>query len=98
MMREILEMISRGGFSYERVARELDITKSTLADRMEMLQRMGYVKDITDVCGSNFGSCGSCPSASECRERDHSASGNPRIFVLTDKGKAALQTMGPETK
>lgn len=89
-MHRILEMIAAGETRFDMVARELGITNSMLAAKLEMLGRMGYVKDITDVCGSDPGVCKGCPSASHCSGNPASSSGNPGIYILTDKGKAVL--------
>ena len=87
-MVEILTLINKGGFSLRDMAKQLEMEKQALEDRIGSLVRSGYIKEMKFVeeCGSK--KCRDCPIVSTCAIDKDLA---PKVFELTDKGKRALK-------
>ena len=85
MMKEILEIISRGG-NLDVISREIGVEKELIIQRLDELVKRGYLSkvEMNSSCGTS--KCADCPMNRSCT-RDEVF---PRIFEMTPKGKRIL--------
>ena len=86
MIAELLEYLHRGGMTLAQIAKEMEIDRDELHERVHMLERSGYLEEVSTAgkdCGSR---CYNCPIATTC----HDDPSTPRYLLLTRKGKDFL--------
>jgi len=84
MIKDILKLMSLGGITLPEMARRLGAGLDDLKNRLEMMERMGYVEALHEVGRSECPSC----HTSKCLAGDcHSESA---IYHLTKKGLRCL--------
>lgn len=82
MLTELLRRVAQGGVHSTTVlARELGVSEGLLAQMMDDLVRMGYLKPVDASCG---GKCNACPLAGGC-----SIGGPGGVWALTERGMRA---------
>ncbi|ASJ17157.1 DNA-binding protein [Thermococcus chitonophagus] len=59
-LEELLELMQKGTYTTEDIARKLNVSKEEVKGMLEILKSMGYVKEIQTV------SCESCPLRKVC--------------------------------
>jgi predicted ArsR family transcriptional regulator len=88
MLRQLLRLVaSAGTLDLKDLATELGTSKPMVAQMLEALQRQGYLQAVVPGCGSP---CEHCPLQPLCLYRRQ-----PRVWRLTDKGRALLGEGGP---
>jgi hypothetical protein len=79
MLTELLWRVAQGGVhSTAALARELDVGQALLAQMIDDLVRMGYLRPVSGGCE---GQCNACLLADGC-----AVGGPDGIWALTDKG------------
>jgi len=84
MIREILSLLKGGGLGLSEMAEMLGISTGDLKGRLELLERMGYIKAMTVGANKPSAACALCPSANLCASDNASAC---RLYGLADKGR-----------
>ena len=82
VLRKLLEWVAEGGVhSQAELAQRLGVSEELLAQMLEELARMGYLRPVGAGCQEH---CDGCPLTVRC------AVGGPgRIWTLTEKGGRA---------
>jgi len=79
MLTELLRRVAQGGLhSAAALARELGVTEALLAQMIDDLVGMGYLRPVSGGCG---GGCSACSLAGGC-----TIGGPGGIWMLTGKG------------
>lgn len=79
MLTKLLRRVAQGGVhSTAALARELGVSEGLLAQMMDDLIRMGYLRPVDGNCG---GKCDTCPLAGGC-----SIGGPGGVWALTERG------------
>jgi hypothetical protein len=79
MLTELLRRVAQGGVhSTAALARELNVGQALLAQMIDDLVRMGYLRPVSGGCE---GQCNACLLADGC-----AVGGPDGIWTLTDKG------------
>ena len=79
MLAELLRRVAEGGVhSAAALARELRVTEALLAQMIDDLVGMGYLRPVNGDCGAR---CSGCSLAGGC-----SIGGPGGIWTLTEKG------------
>lgn len=88
-MTKLLRRVAQGGVhSTVVLARELDVSEGLLAQMIDDLVRMGYLKPVSGGCE---GQCDACPLAGGC------AIGGPGgIWTMTERGVRAAVSQSPD--
>ena len=87
MLKDILEIMSRGDRSFSELALSLDISTRELRNRLQTLENMGYVERLPGIGGEK--ACTFCPTASGC-ESCGSNIQFPDTYRITSKGKKLI--------
>ena len=87
MLKDILEIMSRGDRSFSELALSLDISTRELRNRIQTLENMGYIEKLPGIGGEK--ACTFCPTASGC-ESCGSNIQFPDTYRITSKGKKLI--------
>ena len=86
MLHDFLKMIGAGGVqSLLEISRALRIPPAMAVQMADDLTRRGYLQEMGGDCGTSHAGCSDCSGGSTCQVS--------RNWFLTEKGKAALQTL-----
>jgi len=82
VLEQLLKAIGEGGVhSQSELARSLGVGEDLLAQMVEDLVRMGYLKPVGGNCTSG---CSDCPMGDLC-----AIGGQGKVWTLTEKGRRA---------
>jgi len=80
MLERLLELLQSGETrNVNELARALDTSPEMVRAMLENLKRLGYLKEIDDLCGSE---CSGCAIAGSCGAR-----ANAKIWMVTHRVK-----------
>lgn len=86
VLERLLQHIGVGGlYSLDDLARELDVSRPLLDAMIADLERMGYLRKISNACKAG---CEHCPSHGLC-----TLIGSGQAWTLTEKGMRAAGYM-----
>jgi Mn-dependent DtxR family transcriptional regulator len=89
MIKDLLKHISLGNLTFNEMARRLKIGRCELKDRLEMMERMGYIQRVQGAANTDGGAaCALCSMANGC-PKANAGEQKTMGYFLTDKGKRA---------
>jgi len=83
MLKQVLELISKGKSSISEIAKEMQVENSSVISAISELKRLGYL-ETNAACSMDKPACSSCPFAKK-------AASMGTVFSLTKKGKEYLK-------
>lgn len=87
MIKEILRLMSQGNSTYNEISRELKIGYNELINRLEMMERMKYIEEVSsENCNMNL-ACACCPISKKSCSDANSKYESTIIYRITNKGK-----------
>ena len=88
MIADLLRGIASGGTTIALLAGELGVDRSTLVQRLLMMERMGYVARVSPKAAecAPSGPCWGCACHKECA----TPAEDELLFVVTGKGEAVI--------
>jgi len=88
MIADLLRGIASGGTTIALLAGELGVDRSTLVQRLLMMERMGYVARVSPKAAecAPSGPCWGCACHKECA----TPAEDELLFVVTRKGEAVI--------
>jgi transcriptional regulator with XRE-family HTH domain len=79
MLLKVLRTVAQGGVHNQReLARRLGVSEGLLAQMLQGLARMGYLRPMAEGCDA---CCAACPLAKTC-----AVGGPTRVWALTERG------------
>jgi hypothetical protein len=84
MIQSIAKRIREGNFSFAELAASVGLSQDQLKNRLELMERQGYIARDPDCVPSGDGGC-DCRSCPSCSDRDRATL--PVQYHLTEKGK-----------
>ncbi len=93
MIRELLDLLFVRQLSYKEAEAELEIDRTTMQSRIDMMVHMGYLIRTTISTEGCDGGCMGCSKGTipECGEKDPEDGRSLSGYELTAKGKRVLE-------